>query len=405
MDRDRWDERLRGTFGLSMLDHPARLQDGIRAAQKALGLEDEASLFARLDRGDSEAKAALARALTVGETYFFREAGALHHFRDVLLPAAIERGSRPVVVVSAGCSSGEEAYSLAMLARERLGPAATEQVKVIGFDLNPNSVGDARRGIYRAWSLRGMAPAVRQRWFDDVAEGASVKPEVRAMVRFEQRNLVDPKDALDPASVDVVFCRNVLIYFDDEAVKRALAQLDRGLRPGGTLIVGAAEAAFFSIAELASHGVDGETWIHGREERAVTRTVVATPVPVPRRPPPRIRSKPASDRKPKLAPAPSSDLDDVLDRGWKSLATDPLAASEDARRAILLDRTMAAAHVLAASAALALRDVAAARRALRNARRYLLDAPANAPLRGGGGATASELAGYCARLERALGGR
>jgi len=404
-----WDERLRAIYGLSMLDHPARLQDGIRAAMKTLDLADEGALLARIDRGDHDARSALARALTVGETYFFRESLHLDHFRDELLPAAVARGQFPVVVVSAGCSSGEEAYTLAILAREKLGADATGKVKVLGFDLNTDSVATARRGVYRPWSLRGMTEPVRRRWFDEVADGASVKAEVRSLVSFEARNMVDPKDALEPASADVVFCRNVLIYFDDASVKVVLAQLARGLRTGGSLIVGSAEAAFFAIAGLTAHAI-GEVWVHARDHRPKPTILVPSPrTPPPiRRPPARIRSKPASERTPKLAPPPptvTSDLLELLDRGWKALSIDPGAAGEDARRAILLDRTVAAAHVLAASAALAQRDLPAARRALRHARRYLAGAPPAEVLRGGGGATAAELVSYCARLERALEGR
>lgn len=414
MNRDLWDTRLRTHFGLSMLDHPARLQDGIRAATTALGLTDDNELLLRLDRGDSAAKAALARALTVGETYFFREPGPLHHFRDVLLPAAIARGKLPVQIACAACSTGEEAYTLAILAREKLGSDATSQVKVHGFDLNPEAVATARKAIYRPWSLRGMSEETKQRWFDEADGGVTPKPAVRAMVRFDVRNMVDPNDALEPASVDVVFCRNVLIYFDDAAVKVALAQLSRALRPKGTLLVGAAEAAFFTIAALPHHAV-GETWMHARDVHVPAPKAAAKPAPPSSRRSPlprRLRSKPASDRKPAVAArtvapkaGPSNDVGDLLDRGWKALAADPVTASEEARRAILLDRTLAAAHVLAASAALALRDVPLARRSLRNARRYLADAPPAEIVRGGGGATALELAGYCARLERALGGQ
>lgn len=404
-----WDERLRSTFGLSMLDHPARLQDGIRAACKELSLASDAELLARLEQNDANAKAALARSLTVGETYFFRESAQLDHFRAELLPAALARAPRPVVVVSAGCSTGEEAYTLAIIVREALGADANREVRVVGFDLNSKAIATARRGVYRPWSVRGMTEDVKRRWFDETAHGVSIKAAVRSLVTFEQRNLVDPRDALAPASADVVFCRNVLIYFDDESVTAALRQLDQALRPGGTLVVGAAEAAFFSIAKLGAHAV-GETWIHERDEVAPASPRRPRPKPISQRRPRPAPRRAAVEPAPAPAPAPPApearhDVDEVLARGWKALASDPVAAGEEARRAILLDRTLAAAHVLAASAALALRELPAARASLRHARRALATVKPEATVRGADGATADQLHAYCARLERALGAK
>jgi len=142
-----WDERLRSLFGLSLLAHPRRLGDGLRVACKELGIADDAELLARVDGGDRDARTALARALTIGETYFLREPLHFDLLRESLLPAALARAgdgtaapAPPVVMVSAACSSGEEAYSLAITARQILGEAAAGRVRVIGFDVNERAV-------------------------------------------------------------------------------------------------------------------------------------------------------------------------------------------------------------------------------------------------------------------------
>ena len=434
-----WDERLRSLFGLSLLAHPARLGDGLRAACKELGLADDAELLARVDGGDRDARTALARALTIGETYFLREPLHFDLLRESLLPAALARAgdgraapAPPVVMVSAACSSGEEAYSLAITARQILGEAAAGRVRVIGFDVNERAVTAARRGVYRAWSLRGMAEDVRRRWFERSGDEWSVVREARALTTFERRNLVDAADVLPPGSADIVFCRNVLIYFDDAAVVRALTQLAAALRPHGSLIVASAEAGLFAAAGLGARQI-GDVWVHTRgDERPSVHAPPAAPAPASVRrksalapirrlldrrrrvsvtsdaPAEAVPDGGAASPSPSPSPSPATSPEDVahyLDRGWSILDANPRLAAEEARRAILLDRTLAAAHVLAASAALAQSDVGGARRALRHARRYLSATSGSEIVRGGGGATAAEMEAYCARLDRALEGR
>jgi chemotaxis protein methyltransferase CheR len=441
-----WDERLRSLFGLSLITHPARLGDGLRAACKEMGIADDAELLARVDGGDRDARTALARALTIGETYFFREPLHFDLVRDSLLPAALARAGGasvfpppPVVMVSAACSSGEEAYSMAITARQILGEAAAGRVRVIGFDVNERAVTAARRGVYRAWSLRGLADDMRRRWFEHSGDAWSVVREARALTTFERRNLVDAADVIPPGSADIVFCRNVLIYFDDAAVVRALTQLAAALRPHGSLIVASAEAGLFAAAGLGARQI-GDVWVHTRGDERPSMHAPSAPAvgPVPAPASARRKSAPAATRRPAerrrrgsatgdapadavpdgatstsssssspSAPSAASpeDVAHYLDRGWSILDANPKLAAEEARRAILLDRTLAAAHVLAASAALAQSDVGGARRALRHARRYLSVTSGSEIVRGGGGATAAEMEAYCARLDRALEGR
>jgi len=407
-----WDVRLRSVFGLSLLSHPARLRDGIDAACKELAV-DEAELLARVDRRDRSALGAVARGVTIGETYFFREPQQIDVVRTQLLPAALERSSHtPVVMLSAGCSSGEEAYTLATLARELLGADASNRVRVLGFDVNERSLATARRAVYRPWSLRGVPREVQDRWFDKVEDGVRVVPQVRALVTFERRNLVDPTDALPAGTADIILCRNVLIYLDDASVNAALQMLATALRPSGSLILGSAEGALLTAAGLGAQDAGG-VWVHTKGAPVAPYVIPSTPPPATARiaptrtsaAPPRRRAPVAAplEREAKQAPAPAEEETAArcVERGFAVLASSPEDAAKEVRRALLLDRTLASAHVLAASVALSQGQLEAARRSLRHARRHLAEVAPCSIVAGAGGATAAELTAYCDRLARA----
>jgi chemotaxis protein methyltransferase CheR len=185
----------------------------------------------------------LARELTVGETYFFRHADQFRALREVALPERISAraSTRRLRLLSAGCASGEEAYSLAILLRER-GIDPGWEVTVQGFDLNPAALQRARAGSYSPWSLRETSGELQQRWFTPEGRDFRLVDSVRDAVRFDQHNLLAaPAPLLAPRSFDIVLCRNVLMYFSPEQATRAVANLASCLAPGGFLFVGHAE--------------------------------------------------------------------------------------------------------------------------------------------------------------------
>jgi chemotaxis protein methyltransferase CheR len=202
---------------------------------------DATAYFAELEgRPATPEVLALAEELTVGETYFFRHLDQLRAYSEVALAERqlAGRGSRPLKVLSAGASSGEEAYSLAILASER-GFEAGRSIEVEGIDLNPRAVERAQRGRYTAWSLRETTEDVRRRWFRQVGREYEVAANVKAAVRFRQGNLATTEY---PANeLDVIFCRNVLMYFSPEKMRDVVARLTLGLAPGGYLFLGHAE--------------------------------------------------------------------------------------------------------------------------------------------------------------------
>jgi chemotaxis protein methyltransferase CheR len=186
---------------------------------------------------------ALAHELTIGETYFFRNIAQFHAFTDVALRelAGGRGGSRRQRILSAGCASGEEAYSLAICVCETLGDASRD-VSVTGIDVNTTSLEKAARGVYSQWSLRETPPDVARRWFRASGRGHALDPSIRDRVLFQERNLADDEPGFwFPEAFDVIFCRNVLMYFAPDHARAAMARMTRSLTPGGYLFLGHAE--------------------------------------------------------------------------------------------------------------------------------------------------------------------
>jgi chemotaxis protein methyltransferase CheR len=185
----------------------------------------------------------LARKLTVPETYFFRNMEQLCAFADVVVPerTRLRSGRRQLRILSAGCASGEEPFSLAMLVSERL-PHPSTSVSIKAVDLNPSALEKAARARYSAWSLRETPPQALQRWFSPVGRDFSVDEAIRGLVSFEERNLVEANsDLWRPDSYDIVFCRNLLMYFTKENALALVGRISAALATDGYLFLGHAE--------------------------------------------------------------------------------------------------------------------------------------------------------------------
>lgn len=181
--------------------------------------------------------------LTTKETYFFRQEYQLRAFQSELLPRLEEANSRTrrLVVWSAGCSTGEEAYTLAMLILESERFEGWD-VRVIGTDLSKQCVTHARRGVYQQSSLRATSVRDKARYFFELEDGFHVHDNVKKLCQFGQMNLFDAGRGNLVGRVDAVFCRNVLIYFDVRSRKRVIDNLYQRLSPGGYLMLGHSES-------------------------------------------------------------------------------------------------------------------------------------------------------------------
>lgn len=223
------------------------LAEILRGRVEDAGCADAGAYLGRFERpaGWSEEWRTLAEKLTVAETYFFRNNDHFLAFGEFVLPerARSREGGGELQILSAGCASGEEAYSLAILARERLGgPAAAPRIRIAGIDVNPAMIHKAMRARYSPWSLRDTPPDIRDRNFRTEGRDFILNDPVRAMVTFEEKNLVEPDPLFwRPDAFDVVFCRNVTMYFSAEVTRAVIARLAHSLVVGGYLFMGHAE--------------------------------------------------------------------------------------------------------------------------------------------------------------------
>lgn len=186
---------------------------------------------------------ALAQELTVGETYFFRNNEQFRALAEVVLPERmrVDRAPRVLRLLSAGCASGEEAYSLAIVAREAVQDPSW-QVVIRAVDLNPAVLEKAARARYSPWALRDTSPDVQRKWFRTDGRELVLEDSVRAAVKFDSGNLAsDDPELWAPAAYDAIFCRNVLMYFAPEQMRAVIARISQSLVPGGFLFLGHAE--------------------------------------------------------------------------------------------------------------------------------------------------------------------
>ncbi|MBI2944200.1 MAG: methyltransferase domain-containing protein [Candidatus Wallbacteria bacterium] len=213
------EQRCAGLGNLSTPEYLALLEDGAESARELR---------------------CLAPKLTVAETYFMRNSASFEALVSEALPARLASAPGGVRMLSAGCASGEEAYSMAIAALA-LGtdPAA---VRILGVDVNPAALDRARAARYSIWSLRQTPDSLAERWFHRRGKEFELVEPVRRMVEFQEANLLDGDAAFwKPAAFDVVFCRNVLMYFTPSAMKAVVDRIAESLAPGGYLFLGDAE--------------------------------------------------------------------------------------------------------------------------------------------------------------------
>ncbi|MBI3068025.1 MAG: tetratricopeptide repeat protein [Betaproteobacteria bacterium] len=224
----------------------------IAPAAKELGYRDAEScihglLSSPLTRREVEI---LASHLTVGETYFFRERASFDGLEKHILPELIrsrrESGKR-LRVWSAGCSTGEEPYSIAILLAETVPDLKDWNITILATDINARSLRKASRGVYTDWSFRDVPPRLKEKYFSRTREGHfEISPRVKEPVTLAYLNLADdayPSLENNTNAMDIVFCRNVLMYFEPERAKKVARNLHRALVEGGWLIVSPAEAS------------------------------------------------------------------------------------------------------------------------------------------------------------------
>ena len=181
--------------------------------------------------------------VTTNETYFFREPAQLAAFTDEIVPDILARKPvRKVRIWSAGCSSGEEPYSIAMLLEEK-GLYGSALFEIFASDINQAVLAKARRGHYRENAFRATDPTLREKYFARDPDGSwRISDEIRNRVSFGRLNLYDEPRVSLLGHVDIIFCRNVIIYFDDNSKKVVVSNFYKRLVEGGYLLLGHSES-------------------------------------------------------------------------------------------------------------------------------------------------------------------
>jgi chemotaxis protein methyltransferase CheR len=214
---------------------------------RALGFDDFQSYLSYVEGdGKDEEFTHLINAITTNLTFFFRENHHFEFLQQELFPALIKKNAdtRKVRIWSAGCSTGEEPYSLAIVAKECL-PSGWD-VRIDASDLDTNVVETGKEGIYSIEALKGVTQERVKRWFlrGSGANGGmvKVKPELKELIRFQQVNLM--LDWPWSEQFDVIFCRNVVIYFDKPTQQRLFSRYHQALKPDGHLFIGHSESLY-----------------------------------------------------------------------------------------------------------------------------------------------------------------
>jgi len=304
-----------------------------------------------------DAVARLVDRVTIKETSFLRDRRQLDAISwRLLLERAHAAGSGEIRVWSAACATGEEPYTLALLASEAFAPAEPP-VRILGTDISTQALEGALAGSYRERSVRSVEPALRRRYFAEHDGRLVVGERIRRLVRFAPHNLArDPIPPLGEEPFDLIVCRNVLIYFDGETVERAIDGLERALRPDGMLILGSADTLCGTVRRL---------------ERIAAAPAAARPRQAPgakalRRP---LGRPPEPVR---VAAADALDAEAWFRKGIGALeAGDAAAAAVSLRRALYVDPTFGLAAFTLGRAHEASGDATAARRAYEQALRTI----------------------------------
>lgn len=225
---------------------------------RALGMSDFKSYLEFLHSEEGAAETVdFVNAMTTNLTRFFREAHHFQHLRHQVLRPRVDaarqgRGDKKLRIWSAGCSSGMEPYSIAMTVRASLPRIDGWDVKILATDIDTNMLNKGKAALYRAQDVEAVPPALLERFVSIDGEHAVMSEDIRELISFKYLNFKERWPITK--SFDVIFCRNVLIYFDKETQKRIVEGFIRLLKPDGVLYVGHAEALVANFKELVGVG-------------------------------------------------------------------------------------------------------------------------------------------------------
>jgi chemotaxis protein methyltransferase CheR len=211
-------------------------------------------LISRAERGDRRLQTRVVDALTTNETFFFRDRQPFDQFRDVMMPELLARrtAGKPLRIWSAACSSGQEIYSLAMILDEMRHQLGGRSVELHASDISEGILAKARAAVFNQFEVqRGLPTKLLLQYFEKNGDNWRLSPELARKVNFFKFNLLDDPRAL--GTFDIIFCRNVLIYFDRETRAKIFDRLADRLAPDGFMLLGGAESTFGVTTRFANH--------------------------------------------------------------------------------------------------------------------------------------------------------
>lgn len=221
--------------------------------------------FLKYDAGKEKEFTSLFNIITTNETCFFRDHSQLQVFQSTVLTDIVQKlkdkGNRKLRIWSAACSTGEEPYTLSMMVKEKLSAPEYKDwdIEIHGSDISEAVLTSARRGEYNDYSVRNVPPQYLSKYFSKNVSGKYIiNPEIKRPVRFSNINLSDDSALRLYRGVDIIFCRNVLIYFNESSKKKVISSLYNSLVPGGYLFIGHSESLFnvtraFNIVSVDSN--------------------------------------------------------------------------------------------------------------------------------------------------------
>jgi chemotaxis protein methyltransferase CheR len=257
-------ELLKERSGLVLSEEKGYLvQSRLMPVARKWGMSDVDELAAALDsRPDPKLVDAVVEAMTTNESFFFRDTKPFDQFRDVILPQLIEAraNQRRIRIWCAAASSGQEPYSLAIILKEAEANLQGWNLEIVGTDISTEILARARLGIYSQFEVqRGLPIQLLVKYFHQQDDKWEIDASIRAMVKYQEFNLLDDLSPL--GHFDVVFCRNVLIYFDKETKAKVLESISQLLPQDGMLYLGGAETVLGLTDKFAP--LDGERGIYG----------------------------------------------------------------------------------------------------------------------------------------------
>lgn len=254
---------LKEHSGLNLGEDKQDLLEGkLRPLLKEFALPSLSHLVLAMMKADAHhLRSRAAQAVTVQESYFYRDKVPFQYFIDAMLPKLMaKRGdSRRIRIWCAAAATGQEPYSLAMELAERDGKLVGWTVEIVATDFVEDALGKARKGIYSQFKVqRGLPVSLLVKYFNKVGNAWEIGPDIRGKVEFRTHNLLDDGQAL--GTFDVIFCRNVLIYFDEATKRGVLCRLASRLAADGYLVLGAAETTTglshdFAAVPEGHHGI------------------------------------------------------------------------------------------------------------------------------------------------------